>query len=834
MNHRPRRPGPGPSQQNPPNRGRPQGPPPQPARGNQGYQPSPPPQGMPPVHPQSRNRQMHPSQQRNGQMQKQPLFLNEDFSLPQRRNKPIPATVPAVDVDAISAALDQCANELDHLERGGRIPGPRPESIDDLIVVDMYTPKEQIPASKRQQAAQTVAMLGPAEEGARKRQNQLIQALKISPGNKKLEPFSGEEVLEGNSNLSNSGDLEPKLFDREPEKKRKPLTKADELNPMLEAFEAAVYSQGPASTDQSSSENKKLNGGDNQDLSQDKFGSRLMPKSDAYKIQREQGQDISSDESGMSLEELHAYYASQKEDASEEEIAAREAFLSEQNKLSANSASEPGFLSGLGGSGNTHHDAISQAGENTGFSNAGGFLSGVQGGGTGQQDAFSSRNIAIGSSANEPSTGGNFLDSLNAFNQPGASHTTNPNYGTSLPAISGQYSSGIQSEPFTSNDSLSPEAKAYRDSVLYGTNPSQVPQHQPPMHYSAGNAYQQQPAIPQAPPVSPVLGNDSPSFLNRPVQQPVHKETPQRKPANKKPIEHKGKKKEKISPVDRSRRRAIRSYFGIRPKWTILTTLIGIGLISSQGRYDQIREWVVFTPSWILLSGMVLIAASLAWRYLSSRKPKEETLDDWSAEDLVNLERRAFDFMQLQNRYLLLEPIVMSGFPDVENVDDEYVNGIYGKDHILRYTPRALTVMCFTRGEILTYEGAIDLTTGKVVYENAREFFYSDVATIGMIKSKTRRKFRILNWLLPWRWLFVERFLRVMSGRPTDRSSANKKETFQISLKDGSRIQLILRDARVMRENTFEELAVSADEKVLRAITDFVVAQKTDQLAGYR
>ncbi len=762
--------------------------------------------------------------------------------MPVRQNKPIPASVPPVDIDAIAAALNQCSNELDHLERGGQIANPPPEPIDDLVVVDMYTPKEQIPHARRQQAAQTVAMQGPAEEGARTRQNQLIQALKISPGNKKLEPFS-EPVGVGGEEGFNRGNIpQPKVINREPEKPHPTAKTADELNPMLEAFEAAVYSQGPEKKEQAF----EVNEPEKTDLSQDKFESRLMPKSNAYEIEREKQIQTKNDGSGMSLDELHSYYASQKEEVSKDELAAREAFLSSENKSNTNAGvGESGFLSGLGGSGDAQHPGLNHSleNQNSGFSTAGGFLSGLDAGGAEQQGAFSSREIAIGNSSNEPASGGNFLDGLNAFNQPQNPPVQTHSYG--LPPLQQVPQSPHQqsNDPFNSSGSLSPEAKAYRDSVLYGGAPPEnshepqqyngrvqppvPPQH--PVHHQAGNSYNQPQQMP-----APGLGADGPSFLGKPSLQHTRDEATQPNPAQREQASNKRKKKEKVSPVDWGRRKAIQAYFGVRPMWTILTALIGIGTVSSQGRYDPIREWIVLTPSWILLSGLCLFAASVLWRYFSRRKPKEETLDDWTAEDLVNLERRAFDAMQLQNRYLLLEPIVMSGFPDIDNIDDEYVNGLYGKDHILRYTPRALTVMCFTRGEILTYEGAVDLTTGQVVYEYSREFFYSDVATIGMVKSKVRRKFRILNLIVPWRWLIVERVIRMMSGRPTDRSSANVREVFQISLKDGSRVQLVLRDAAVMRENTFEELAVSADEKVLQAITDFVVVQKTDQLAGYR
>lgn len=735
---------------------------------------------------------------------------------------------------------------------------PRPEPIDDLVMVDMYTPKEKIPASKRHIAAQVIAKQGPAEEGEGLRQNDLINALRAGPSPVRAEPHGpgSHDQIQAHANAVIEGLPEPTLFNPETQQPvtNKPNTGGVSEN-MLDAFEAAVFGDEPVAENaqaqnkpqQKIKEQTKKQAAekrDKGDLSQGEFANKLMPENNAYKIEREDGNPVNFD-GEMGVDELHALYAAQKAE-NKDNAAENNDFLFGHN-MTAPAAG--GFLSGLGGSDKPapSQQMAPQPVAGQGLTTSGGFLSELENGGRDQTDGFASRRDAFDqlpdNSIAQPggvsgflqglgSGGGNSNAPLPVSNAPAGNQMLNRPLapGGSIMNPEPGYGAVWQSE------NMSEEAKAYRDQSLF-TDAQQAPfQQQNPPHPAfmpGNNGMPPNPAMGQPAQVNPKpqVAPGGPSFLSKP---PLSKEIPETHAPEepKKPTRPKQRASSEITKEEKRRRKAIRAYFGSRPLWSMFTAIAGLVMMATQYRYDPIREWVKPEMTPYLVAGVAIFLLSILWRYLSVRKPKEEALDDWIAEDLMNLEKHALESMQLNNRYLLLEPVVMSGFPDLDSLDDEFVNGLYGKDHILRYTPRALTVICFTRDELITYEGAIDITNGEIAYENTREFFYADIATIGLVKEKVRNKFRFGTFIRPWRWGVVERVLRMLSGRPVDKMASKTKETFLINLKDGTRIQVILRDGRVLRDRAFEEIPLSTDDKVLDAIKEFVVAQKTDQLAG--
>ncbi len=880
MNHKPRQPRQGPSQNGPQNtRGRPGAPHPQvnngypPAPGQPGFAPPPRPGGMPPPLGQGPNGAHHnhingyngrgapPPGRRMPPPNQAPAIRAEDIAPPFRPQKPIPASVPSVDPDAIASALNQCASELDALERNGRHMPPRPEAIDDLVVVDMYTPKEKIPTSKRHIAAQVIARQGPAEEGEGLRQNDLINALRSGPAPTRAEPHGpgSHDQIQAHANAVIQDLPEPRLFTPKEQQvaKSKPVAGGVSEN-MLDAFEAAVFGDEPAAED-TGSRDKEIKQPpverEKGDLSQGEFANKLMPENNAYSIERETDNPVNYD-GEIGVEELHALYAAQKADSSNK-AADNNDFLFD-NKPAAPSG---GFLSGLGGSDNAQSTARSMpepvAGQ--GLTTSGGFLSGLDNSGTDQTDGFASRRPAFDQLPDNSASTATQSGGVSGFLQ-GLGTGNNVSNNAPLPVSNVPSGNPMQNRPVApggsimspepgygavwQSENMSPEAKAYRNESLFAgaqQTPAQqeMPPHPafmpgnnglPPNPAMGGMSPMGQPRHVNSPP-QPQVAPGGPSFLSKPSLSKQAPET-QAPEEPKKPTRPKQRANSDVSKEEKRRRRAIRAYFGNRPLWSLFTASAGLVMMASQYRYDPIREWVRPEMTPYLVAGGVIFLLSILWRYLSVRKPKEEALDDWIAEDLINLEKHALESMQLNNRYLLLEPVVMSGFPDLDSLDDEFVNGLYGKDHILRYTPRALTVICFTRDELITYEGAVDITNGEIAYENTREFFYADIATIGLVKEKVRNKFRFGTLIRPWRWGIVERILRMLSGRPVDKMASKTKETFVINLKDGTRIQVILRDGRVLRDRAFEEIPLSTDDKVLDAIKEFVVAQKTDQLAG--
>ena len=677
------------------------------------------------------------------------------------------------DADAIAAALNDLTAELDAIDKVGQA-NINPEAIDDLVTIDMYTPLDQIPSSKRQFINPNMEMI-PEEEKLGGLQNKSDENLTAQPSNtdtnlpaQKVASVNSQSISEIKPehfqlNKTYTGNNAEKLSNSHTEKNKLQNIKTSQTK-AADSPQKQESISPPRETQVSQNMFENL-AGDEED-----FKSRLMPKSDAYDIERKQ-------KASMSKEQLKKRYKLQREETAKQQ----ENLIKSKSDL----GHSEGFLSGL--SSRDPYETNKTAPENAsdGLSHSGGFLQGLA-------DNTSKQSL-------------NNSDLFQRYD-----------IGKEAPVIPHNVQNEFENKVWNSN-SISPAAKAYRD-----------------QHMNIANGHQTQP-VPQQNTLHPnLLPGQIPQGI--PAQQAGLPAALKPNIINT-PINNNSEIKKNIKPevqVNKRRRKPIQRYFGRYPAWSAIAILSGLGLIASQHKYDAIQEWYKPEATWYLLAGICVVILSVLWRYFSVRAPKEEILDEWVEEDLVSLETRAKKILEIPNRNLLLDPIVMSGFPDMDNIGRNYKKGLYGKDHILRYTPRAITIMCFTHDQILTYEGAVDLTNGQRVYETAREFFYSDIATIGLVKTKVAHSWfklsKLINLFLPWRWVIIEKILRTMSGRPIDHSAQNLKESFQISLKDGSRIEVILRDGRILNGRVFEEIPLSTDNQVIKAIKEFVVIRKNLQL----
>ncbi len=282
------------------------------------------------------------------------------------------------------------------------------------------------------------------------------------------------------------------------------------------------------------------------------------------------------------------------------------------------------------------------------------------------------------------------------------------------------------------------------------------------------------------------------------------------------------------------RRRRIGVYFGKRPFWSALLVLGGAGLIVNPTRFDDSFRFYL-TTDWAFFIGLFFVLFGIFWHYFSIIRPDDEAMDEWTVEELQDLESRAFELIDLDSHSGLAAPIVLAGFPQVELMGSAFRSSRYGQDHVLRYTPRALTVLCFTPKQVVAYEGAIDLVTGNRIYENVREFFYKDISSIGLVKETLRKDMRLMflwrDIFGPGPWSFVERLTRLFSGRTGDGTiNRNSRELFKIGLLDGSSVKVILRDGRFAGDRRYDEIPISADDKVIRAIREFVKERKNEQV----
>ncbi len=285
---------------------------------------------------------------------------------------------------------------------------------------------------------------------------------------------------------------------------------------------------------------------------------------------------------------------------------------------------------------------------------------------------------------------------------------------------------------------------------------------------------------------------------------------------------------------DDNKRKSLRIYFGIRPVWTIYFSLFGLFGMFHPWRYHPVYGFEV-SIDWVFLGGLILIILGVLWRYSSRAKAGDSQVDRWTMEDIGTLELRAHDLMNVSHNEMLCEPLAFVGYPDLERIKGIFRHSRYGKDQVLRFTPRALTVLCFTREEVIVYEGAIDLTTGNLVYESVRHFFYKDITTVGMVKSVIVKDLwnasHLGGYLAIWRWSFIEYFLNIISGNGRDRSAQNKtREIYRIGLADGSSVSIILRDGRFSGDRINEEIPISTDDAVLQFALEIITKRKNRQM----
>ena len=285
---------------------------------------------------------------------------------------------------------------------------------------------------------------------------------------------------------------------------------------------------------------------------------------------------------------------------------------------------------------------------------------------------------------------------------------------------------------------------------------------------------------------------------------------------------------------DDQNRKRMEFYFGVRPLWTLAVIVIGIAFMFHPWRYHEVYGFEVTIDS-AFLFGLFLTTLGVLWRNLSVARPADALVDEWVVGDMAALRGRAQDLMNLNKVPLLTEPLAFEGFPDLDQVSGSKRISRYGSDHVLRFTPRAITVIGLTQEHVVTYEGALDLTTGQQVYESVKHFFYSDIATIGLVKLPVKRDLLAtltsLRFLMIWRWFFVERLINSLAGKARDGSTQRlTRDVYRISLVDGSTVNIVLRDGRFSGDRVNEEIPISGDDEVLGLIREIITTQKNRQV----
>ena len=201
-----------------------------------------------------------------------------------------------------------------------------------------------------------------------------------------------------------------------------------------------------------------------------------------------------------------------------------------------------------------------------------------------------------------------------------------------------------------------------------------------------------------------------------------------------------------------------------------------------------------------LLIGLAAIGG--AWAVYSSRssaynaRPSDQEMDAWIEEDLKAMDRQALNKTGLDE--VVGDAVVITGprFWDVSAA----IKYRKGGDGVLRFSPMNVTVLNFTKDQVVAYSCALDLTTGKPLNEGTDEYFYKDVVSVSTKTKSVTYNTSTMGTL-----------------------QLTSAETFELTTSGGTSISVVLRDPSLVQRmgggeipNTRAEKAIATVRKMLR------------------
>lgn len=242
-------------------------------------------------------------------------------------------------------------------------------------------------------------------------------------------------------------------------------------------------------------------------------------------------------------------------------------------------------------------------------------------------------------------------------------------------------------------------------------------------------------------------------------------------------------------------------------------------------KQSQIKQYFKSFPAgsiWMILIGVFfvpvygigLIPIALgAWGIFSwSQRPSDQQMDSWIAQSLQGIEEKALNKTGVDRSELVGETVVVYG-PRFWNVSGVEFGITKGKDGIIRFTPIGVTVINFTQDQLVTYQCALDLTTGNTLSESTDEYFYRDVVSVS---TQTQSK------SYTWDRVKIDPKSPLATLIINGRLQFDTAETFVLTTSGGTSVEVVIRDIKLTQKmkgdipDSIAEKAVQSVRKMLR------------------
>jgi hypothetical protein len=119
------------------------------------------------------------------------------------------------------------------------------------------------------------------------------------------------------------------------------------------------------------------------------------------------------------------------------------------------------------------------------------------------------------------------------------------------------------------------------------------------------------------------------------------------------------------------------------------------------------------------------------------RVPSDSDMDSWLDDDLRNVTALSLGKVGLRRDSIIQDPAVVTG-PTVWKIEGVTRLSKQGKDGVLRFTPVSVTIINFTKDQLVGYTCVLDRLTGKLHAESTEEFFYRDIVAVAMKRESKK------------------------------------------------------------------------------------------------
>jgi hypothetical protein len=212
--------------------------------------------------------------------------------------------------------------------------------------------------------------------------------------------------------------------------------------------------------------------------------------------------------------------------------------------------------------------------------------------------------------------------------------------------------------------------------------------------------------------------------------------------------------------------------------------------------------------------------AASAWPIVAwSRRPSDHEMDGWTDEIMTDLIPRSLEKSDLDPSETIRDPVSIVS-PRLRDRGGAFFGLTRGRDRQIRYTPIHATVINFTQHQIVIYQCALDLTTGKPLNEGVDEYFYHDVVSVAtQSQSWTFTKEELGHELL-------SRCPGIKRAMTDDSLQLNSAETFVLTTSGATSVRVVLKDPQLIACLGGGELTTEGADQATKAVRKMLREKK--------